>query len=464
MTVHSPPAPDLEEPQVPPQRVLTVGLIGVALVASALVIGLATGAPRQGFDAHWADGLRALLACAGLFIAGCAVSMRPGWFGGWLCGAACGLLGYGVGLPRAAGTEWYLWAPRDWFASVPNAWDSVQLFFGAATAIGLIGALWTRLPARAIKLCMLAWVAYHFAGILSAITSPPPTPWLADQYWKRIGSPYLQFAYFNNAYQFYSPDPGPATELWLCIEYRPAGSGDDPGAEREFEWHYVPRREDHFIDPFGVSFYRRLSLTENVAQFQGPNYMPLPAEQQGMLARRESATRLNPDRAIKRMGWTVELERRVPNELVTRHVLPSFARHFAKEYARPGKEVHSIKIYRTLHMITTLSQFRGYDPNMGQQVMGADPYMPNLYLPYFQGEFDAKGQLLDSTEPLLYWLVPLFNDLDVNNRMPDTLEEYRSNYKRYGFSYYFTDSVSRHAGSQRPTDTGRPRPTEERRP
>jgi len=464
MTIPEPP-PDaeLEEPAASPLRVVIIGSCGVALTMSALAIGLATGAPRQGFEVHWADGIRALLACAGLFIAGCAVSMRPGWFGSCVCGAACGLLGYGIGPPRPLGTEWYLSAPRDWYAGVPNSWDSVQLFFGAAIAIGLIGAIWTRLPARAIKLCMLAWVAYHFAGILSAITSPPPTPWLTDQYWKRIGSPYLQFAYFNNAYQFYSPDPGPACELWLCVEYWPAGADEVADADREVEWHYIPRRDNHFIDPFGLTFYRRLSLTENVAQYQGPNYVALPAEQQAMLARRDSATRLQPDRAVKRMGWPVEQERRVPNDLVARQVLPSFARHFAKDFARPGKDIHSIKIYRVLHMITTLPQFRGYDVNMGRAEMAADPYMPNLYLPYFQGEFDAKGQLLDSTEPCLYWLIPIFNDPEVNNKMPETLEEYRRNYKRYGFSYYFTDSVSRHAGCPRP-EPGRPRPTEERRP
>ena len=463
MTTPLPPSPELEEPPAPTQRVLIVGLCGVALTASAMIMGLATGAPRQGFEAHWADGIRALLACAGLFVAGCAVSMRPGWPGGWLCAAGCGLLGYGIGPPRPAGTEWYLSAPRDWFAGVPNSWDSVQLFFGAAVAIGLIGAIWTRLSLRAIKVCMLIWVAYHFAGIVSAITNPPPTPWLSDQYWKRIASPYLQFAYFNNAYQFYSPDPGPACELWICVEYWPAGATEASDAERECEWHYIPRRDTHFVDPFGLSFYRRLSLTENVAQYQGPNYVTMPAEQQAVLARRDSMTRLGPERSIPRFN-TVEIEHRVPNELVARHVLPSFARHFAKDFERPGKDVHSVKIYRTLHIITTLSQFRGFDMNTGKKEMGADPYMPNLYYPYFQGEFDAKGRLVDSTEPMLYWMLPIYNDPGVNNRMPETLEEYRANYKREGFSYYFTDTVSRHAGCPRPTDKGRPRPTEERRP
>src|SRR4051794_22411054 len=95
MTVHSPAASDLlEEPPPPTSHVLIVGLVGVGLVLAAVVFGLATGAPRRGFDTHWADGPRALLACLGLLVAGCAVSMRHRWYGGWLCGAAAGFLGY----------------------------------------------------------------------------------------------------------------------------------------------------------------------------------------------------------------------------------------------------------------------------------------------------------------------------------------------------------------------------------
>ena len=60
-------------------------------------------------------------------------------------------------------------------------------------------------------------VLYHFAGIFSAITSPPPTPWLTGQFWARVFRPHLEFSYVNNAYQFYSPQPGPAQVLWFCI-------------------------------------------------------------------------------------------------------------------------------------------------------------------------------------------------------------------------------------------------------
>jgi hypothetical protein len=447
MTVPSPDPHDVHEPPPPTARVLTVGLIGVGLVVVAFVLGLATGAPRRGFDTHPWDGPRALLSAVGLLLAGCAVSMRPGWAGGWLCGAAAGLLGYGFGAPEPVGTGWYEVPPRNWYAAVPNSWDSVQLFFGVGGAVGLVGAVWNRLPRRAVYSLILVGVAFHFAGILSAITSPPPTPWLTDQYWKRVSRPYLQFAYMNNAYQFYSPDPGPATEMWVCLEYRPEGSANDPDAPKECAWVYVPRREQHYIDPLGLTYYRHLSITENIAQFQSSN--PSSASEQLQVINRRARVANVPgtDGGIPRLSANDESERRVPVDLVSRHILPSFARHFAHAHARPGQEVTSVKIYRTLHVIIPLGQFRGFDPAYGRTVPPTSPYSPSLYLPYFQGDFTAKGELKDPQAPMLYWLVPIWSR--TAEPPPLSKAEYR---KRGGFPHYFRDYVSEHAGCPRPTE------------
>ena len=173
-----------------------------------------------------------------------------------------------------------------------------------------------------------------------------------------------------------------------------------------------------------------------------------------MLARRqENANRS--ERGIPRMMLPIEQERRVPQDLVIHHLLPSFARHLATKFAQPGKVITSIKMYRVLHRITFLNEFEGFDLNEGRPVMPMDPYTPSLYLPYFQGDFDREGRLKDSTDPLLYWMVPIYNDPKRNNPFPDTLEEYRENIKRHGISYYFTETVSRHAGCERPKERGR---------
>ena len=439
MTVHTLSPADLHEPPPPTRRVLTVGLVGVGLVIAAFVFGLATGAPLRGFDAHWADGPRAMLAALGLLVAGCAVSMRPGWFGGWLCGAAAGVLGYGFGPPAPDGTEWYLVPPRDWIAGVPNAWDSVQLFFGVAGVIGLIGAAWTWLPRRVTLGLVLAGVAFHFAGILSAITSPAPTPFLADQYWRRVARPYLQFAYMNNAYQFYSPDPGPACELWVCIEYkRPGAAENDPDAEKECAWVYLPRRARDYKDPLGLSFYRRLSLTENVAQYHRSGYYLPPAEADLIERRR------NKDAWIPRYGRQ-DVQRIVPVDLVSRQVLPSYARHLARANARDGWEVRGVKIYRTQHTIITPDQFVGFDSMTNTRVNPWGPYNGALYMPYFQGEFDPNGNLKDPEDALLYWLVPIVP----YDTPPASRKEYRES---GGFKRYFVDYVSKHAGCDRPVE------------
>jgi hypothetical protein len=448
------------EPPAPTKRVLTIGLVGVGIAFLALVMGLLTSAPLRGFETHWADGPRALLCVVGLLVAGCAASLRPGWFGGWLCGAGTALLGYGFGAPAPSGTEWYLAPPRNWYAGVPNSWDSVQLFFGVMCLIGLVGAIWTHLPRKAVYSLILFGVAFHFAGILSAITSPPPTPWLTDQYWKRVARPYLQFAYMNNAYQFYSPDPGPACELWICIEYRPLRdgedpngpldskefkdleAGDDPDTPRECEWYYIPKRDADYKDPLGLSFYRRLSVTENVAQYVAPGHVPLRAEQEKVAARRAQVAR---SEFIPRTYPDDNLERRVPNELVVRQVLPSFVRHLAYTHAKPDKAIKSIRVYRTLHLIPTLAEFRGYDMIGRQDATPKSPYNPSLYMPYFQGKFARDGRLIDSTDPMLYWLVPI---APVPGReVPLDREEYR---RHGGYSYYFSDYLSRHAGCDRP--------------
>lgn len=440
MPGYSPP-PDLREPPPSTRRVLITGLVGVALAAIALVIGLVSGAPTASIDRHGADGPRAVLTIVGLIVAGSAVSLRPSWFGGWLCYAAVGLLGYGFGSAPKEGTEWFLIPERTWIAALPNSWDSIQTFFGIAGAsFGAVAAVATLLPLRIVGLGVLTWVAFHFAGIISAITSPPPTPWITDQYWKRVSRPYLQFTYMNNAYQFYSPDPGPATEIWACIEYvTPESTDSETTPEKDTAWVLLPRRPQDVMDPLGLTYYRRLSITENVAQYQPPEYSVLPAELDRVMRRREVVKDFvpkspNPD----------AVQYRVPTDIVTRQLLPSYARHICSTYGDPNKKVKTVKIYRTTHSLLSLQQYRGQlDANTGQ-LLRVNPYYPHLYMAYFQGEFTPDGKVLSTTDPLLYWHIPI---MQVGSVLPPTYEEYL---KKGGFDAFYQDYVAKHAGSKRP--------------
>lgn len=427
MTAPLSPPDDLHEPPPSPRRVLTVGLVGVAIVGVALVVGLATGAPLRGVDGHTADGPRALLAIAGLIVAGAAVSLRPQWFAGWLCYAAAGLLGYGAGAQPPAGTDWFLVPPRAWVAAVPNSWDSVQLFFGVVGGVaGLVGAGLTVLPRKVVLGGVLGAVAFHFAGILSAITSPPPSSWLSDQYWKRVSRPYLAFVYLNNAYQFYSPEPGPATLLWICIEYQ-----TPDGAAPDCEWVYVPRRPGDVRDPLGLSYYRRLSLTENVTHTQPAGYQFLQAEWDQVVRRRMTvAERLPKERLPDNLQY------QSPVQLVSLQILPSYARFFSRGLADPAKEVKGIKVYRAGHALIELDQLR---------TQRMSPYLDTLYQPTFLGEFDKDGRLKSTTDPVLYWRLPIVQHLPY----PDSREEYL---RKGGYDHYFTDYVSIHAGCPRPRE------------
>src|SRR5947209_7327911 len=103
-------------------------------------------------------------------------------------------------------------ARLDW-RSVPVAsWTG--LAFAAASAAALI----VLLPRPWQRGLVTGFAVFHFLGVLSAITSPPPQSWLSLWAWVTLFRPHLIFCYTNNAYQFYSPEPGPACLLWFCVE------------------------------------------------------------------------------------------------------------------------------------------------------------------------------------------------------------------------------------------------------
>src|SRR5262249_35786382 len=40
---------------------------------------------------------------------------------------------------------------------------------------------------------------------------------------------------------------------------------------------------------------------------------------------------------------------------------------------------------------------------------GVSPYLKPKYWPYFLGEFDKEGNLVDPLDPFLYWYIPILN-------------------------------------------------------
>lgn len=88
----------------------------------------------------------------------------------------------------------------------------------------------------------------------------------------------------------------------------------------------------------------------------------------------------------------------------------SYAQHMAtlKHPDYPDDRVVSVKVYWVEHLIATQKSI----------AEGLDPGHPSMFLPFYQGQFDPNGNLMDQQEyntdgtlksgdPLLYWLVPI---------------------------------------------------------
>jgi hypothetical protein len=333
-------------------------LIGVGL--AALAAGLGFFPPEH---PTWFSAGPLTFAVLGLLTTGFAVSRRPKDAGVLALGTATALLA---------------------IAGIHPEWDSVRLPLAVMAGLSAFAAVLVLLPPAAQKVAVSLLVVFHFCGILTAITSPPTTPWMTDQLWKRFFRPHLMFSYVNNAYQFYSPQPGPAGLLWFCVETTDGEKG----------WYKVPRTPESHLDPLAVEYFRRLSITEqanqNVELRMGP-----------------------PQLAVERRNLQLEIP--YHPELLpalqyhllqdqSRRLIESYVRYVGQTFGGPEK-VKGIKVYRVEHRMLSPEEF----------ARGDDPFDKTTYFPYYLGEYhvpaDRKASdqwtLKDPDEWMLYWLVPI---------------------------------------------------------
>lgn len=318
-----------------------------------------------------------------------------------------------------------------------DAWDSAQLVLSVATAVALAGAALVLLPQIARRVVISLLVLFHFGGILTAATSVAPphgqAPWITIQLWTRIYRPYLQFMYLNNAYHFYSPEPGPPILLWFRIEY-------EDGKPR---WVDLPNRDEHVAR---LAYQRHLALAETTNQ---PG--PPAANIEVLWQRRVVGTdllklenvkpefRLQRDKLFERLTMGAvdvliippypphvmapNVQYRPPTPY-SRLLLASYARHVARSYPHPtdpGQAVKAVKVYRvTLQMLNPIDF-----------VNRVSPFEQTMHLPYYMGEFDRDGKLLNEVDPFLYWVIPIMRvpkpvDPDFPNAPPETeVQDYR---------------------------------------
>src|SRR5262249_14128695 len=140
---------------------------------------------------------------------------------------------------------------RDQAAAVipEREWDSARLLLIPLGIVTLAGSGLVLLPLIARKLVVSLLILLHFGNILVSVTSVRPrngrAPWLSVQLWSYFYRPYASFMYLNNAYHFYSPEPGPPTLLWFFVRY-----SDDSG-----RWIKLPSRKD---SPVPMHYQRQL--------------------------------------------------------------------------------------------------------------------------------------------------------------------------------------------------------------
>jgi hypothetical protein len=388
---------------VPPYEwplVRKVGLVGIGLLAGAAVLGLAATAIGAGPE-WFGNGARLLLVLVGSITVGAAVSMRPGLWPAWALGGVGGAL-------AVVGT--------------PAHWDSFRLLFLVLAAFSAAAAGLLAAPAKYRLPVFSAVVVFHFVGIFFATTTPPATPWVTEQAYVRVYNPYLQFLYLRNAYHFYSPQPGPASLLVFQLttyELRPkVGSDGKPGMEtladiralesderakriQKTQWIVLPRRPADVKDPLGLSYYRYLALTEQVARAT-PALRANTFEAKEMRQRRELVSLAIPPHPSD----PLDIQYQLLQPEVARYVVPSYASHVIIENT-PDKDVAArttVKMYRVQHNTLPIEEFYNWRKSDG---VGTPPYHPTTYRPYFLGEFDARGNMVNPQDPMLYWLVPI---------------------------------------------------------
>ena len=373
-------------------------LAGLAAIAMAGLIGLIVDSPTARPNAAL-DAIRVLIVFGGALAVGVSVSCLPRDPRMLAIAALSSLAGY---------------------SAFPPAWDSGRMVAIFATAFATIATILMWLPQNYRRLGVSLLVLLHFGGIVTAVTGPGAAPWLSSQLSTRVYRPYLQFIYMTNAYHFYSPEPGPAHIMWFCIYYE---NGDT-------RWVKMPSRPRDIQDPLSISYYRRLSLSEQLHALP-MNRNPSDDVMRARLTRIQGVNGipLHPEMPI------IDQYRPLP-ENYREHLLPGFVRHVAShkyyQHDDPHVRIKSIKVYYVEHFILTPDKVQA----------GAGFYDDFTYLPFYFGEHGPDGELMNTNDPLLYWLMPIvyFPKQGVEIKPEET-------WKSHPQKFDLVDSVVRHSGS-----------------
>jgi hypothetical protein len=389
-------------------------LAGLAVTAVGLLLSMAGDALAP---------IRFVLFMAGLITVGAALSMRFRVAGPFFEERmeTAGML--------AVAAFACLLAFADAISADPS-WDSMQMVLVVMIAAALLGVVLVLLPTMIRTIVVGVLVLVHFGGMITAATTIEPpgasAPWVSRQLWANVYRRYLQFMYLNNAYHFYSPEPGPPALLWFHIKY-------DDG---QVKWFKIPHRDE---DPLPIHHTRLLSITEStaVASTQPPQD---PGRWSDLKSARERAGELF-DIEVAPDYVMPEYLQYQETQTFSQKMIESYVRHVAWEFPSlgdPANTVKSIKVYRLRHKIISPQEV----------AEGRSPLDKLMYIGFYQGEYDAAGKLLHAeydadgnvtvvNDPFRYWYMPIYY------RPKDHSKFYRPNMKPDELELF--DGVTRHA-------------------
>jgi hypothetical protein len=182
----------------------------------------------------------------------------------------------------------------------------------------------------------------------------------------------------------------------------------------------VPRRDDYHSR---LSFQRATAMTDSTNPWRLPGDVRL---RDRVRRRYHERPRIpyHPDKQPDKGEYAAPdlSQYREPTDLAKKYIA-SYARHVARDPRSrspesPDTPVKSVKVYRVVHNMLHAIE-------MGANV---SPEEPSKFEPYYVGEFDSDGNLLDGEDsghldPMLYWLVPIYRQA-VQGEKKDVLKNY----------------------------------------
>jgi hypothetical protein len=266
-------------------------------------------------------------------------------------------------------------------------WDSARMVLAVLGVVSIVGAVLVMLPVVARKVIVSLLILLHFGNILVAVTSvaPPagPAPWVSNQLSAYFFRPYANFMYLNNAYHFYSPEPGPPTLAWFYVRYT-----DESG-----RWIKLPSRKD---SPVPLHYQRLLALTESINMID----YRMPDNFNELYTRRNVAAKVYNEELILNPGLPPNVVYN-PAYPYSRVMVSAYARYVARHWPHPDEDptadVKTVKVYRLVHHLITAPQLAA----------GMNPDDEIFDYPYFMGEFRPNGEMVKVDDPFLYFLLPI---------------------------------------------------------